>query len=150
MFMAVVVSPAPLVNPVAPSRPPAKFSWILGVVVIVVGIAAGYFLNRLTSGRAGNSSVKGENMINTATEVGSSDTKTYRDTATGIMEAGGSNGEGTHKLIREGGPSKTAYLVSSVVDLDQFVGKKVEVWGETMKAQKVGWLMDVGRVKILE
>ena len=148
--MAVVVSPTPLVNPVVSSRPATKFSWILGLVVIAVGIAAGYFLNRLTSSSAANSAVKGENMINTATEVGSSDTKTYRDTATGVLEAGGSNGEGTHKLIRDGGPSKTAYLVSSVVDLDQFVGKKVEVWGETMKAQKVGWLMDVGRVKILE
>jgi len=34
--------------------------------------------------------------------------------------------------------------------LDQFVGRKIQIWGETYKAQKAGWLMDVGRVKILE
>ena len=60
------------------------------------------------------------------------------------------NGEGTHKLIRDGGPSQTVYLISSVIDMSEFVGKKVQVWGETIDAQKAGWLMDVGRVKILE
>jgi hypothetical protein len=30
------------------------------------------------------------------------------------------------------------------------VGKKVQVWGETFKGQKAGWLMDVGRIKALE
>lgn len=83
-------------------------------------------------------------------EVGSTNLETFSDTATGVIEKGGINGEGSHKLIREGGPSQTAYLTSSVVDLDQFAGKKVQVWGETFSAQKAGWLMDVGRVKILE
>jgi hypothetical protein len=26
----------------------------------------------------------------------------------------------------------------------------VKVWGETFKGQKAGWLMDVGRVKVME
>ena len=82
--------------------------------------------------------------------VGSTDEKTFKDTATGILRSGGLNGDGTHKLIREGGPSQTVYLTSSVVDLDQFVGKKVQVWGETNKGQKAAWLMDVGRIKIIE
>jgi hypothetical protein len=37
-----------------------------------------------------------------------------------------------------------------LVDLDRFVNHKVTVWGETFAAQKVGWLMDVGAVKVLE
>ena len=53
----------------------------------------------------------------------------------GDFAKGGIDGEGTHKLIRDGGPSKTAYLTSSVIDLDQFVGKKVKIWGETRAAQ---------------
>ncbi len=68
----------------------------------------------------------------------------------GTLEKGGIDGEGTHKLIREGGESQTAYLTSSIIDLDPLVGKKVQVWGETFKGQKAGWLMDVGRVKVLE
>lgn len=82
--------------------------------------------------------------------IGSADEKTFRDNATGVIEAGGIDGEGSHKLLREGGPSQTAYLTSSVVDLDEFVDHKVEVWGETFAAQQAGWLMDIGRVKVLE
>jgi len=36
------------------------------------------------------------------------------------------------------------------VDLDEYVGKKMEIYGQTINAQKVGWLMDVGRLKLLE
>ena len=41
-------------------------------------------------------------------------------------------------------------MISSVIDLDQYVGKKVEVWGLTLDAVKASWLMDVGRLKVLE
>lgn len=81
------------------------------------------------------------------------DTQTFRDKATGVIrknDAKDPYAQGTHKLEREGGTSQTAYLVSSVVDLDAYVGKKVEVLGETFQSQKVGWLMDVGRVNTLE
>lgn len=97
---------------------------------------------------AGSSVAPG--AINTDKEAGVSDTATFSDTAQGVIQAGGLNGEGTHQLVRDGGPSQTVYLVSSIVDLDQFVGKKVEVRGQTVKAQKAAWLMDVGRVKILD
>jgi len=78
------------------------------------------------------------------------DTKTFKDSAVGMIEkneANDSNAQGTHRLVREGGESQTAYLVSSVVNLDQYVGKKVTVWGETFSSTQVGWLMDVGRVE---
>jgi hypothetical protein len=116
-------------------------------LILLLGLGTGYLL----AGRTGKGTGSAETTtVQKGKEVGSTDIKTFRDTAVGILEAGGLDGEGTHKLIREGGPSQTAYLTSSVVDLNQFVGKKVQVWGETFKGQKAGWLMDVGRIKALE
>lgn len=115
------------------------------VVLILLGIGTGYLL----AGRAGAGPGAAPKTIQTEKVVGSTDTKTFKDSAEGIIEAGGSNGEGSHKLIREGGPSQTAYLISSVVDLDQYAGKKVRVWGQTMAAKKVSWLMDVGKLELL-
>lgn len=116
------------------------------VAVILIGVGTGVFFGK----RGDNSNSNVPEAIRTATEVGVQDTKTFRDSAQGVIEAGGLSGDGTHKLVRDGGPTQTAYLLSSIVDLDEFVGKKVEVWGETIKGQKAGWLMDVGRVKLLE
>jgi hypothetical protein len=134
--------PRPVPKPVSGSKLPLIFA-----VIVLAGVLVGYFLSRKSASTSG-SVISGQDIIKTANEVGSTDTVTFRDTATGTLEAGGSNGEGTHKLIRDGGPSQTVYLVSSIVDLDEYVGKKVQVWGETIRAQRVGWLMDVGRLKI--
>lgn len=79
---------------------------------------------------------------------GSADEKAFNTTATGVLDKGGLNGEGTHKLVRPGGISQTVYLTSSVIDLDLLVGHQVTIWGETFKGQKTGWLMDVGRAKV--
>lgn len=128
-----------------------KKLWLLiggAVVIVVAGVAGGYLLSGGKPMVAGSSVAPG--AINSGKEVGVSDTATFSDTAQGVIQAGGLNGEGTHQLVRDGGPSQTVYLVSSIVDLDQFVGKKVEVRGQTFKAQKAAWLMDVGRVKILD
>ncbi|MBI4066082.1 hypothetical protein HY411_00035 [Candidatus Gottesmanbacteria bacterium] len=119
------------------------------VVLVLLGIGTGYLLFRNTNLTVG-SSIETPGMIKTEKVEGIADTKTFKDSAEGTIEKGGINGEGTHKLIREGGPSQTAYLVSSVVDLDAYVGKKVKVWGETFAAQKAAWLMDVGKIEILE
>ncbi|MCX6791832.1 MAG: hypothetical protein NT149_02235, partial [Candidatus Gottesmanbacteria bacterium] len=78
----------------------------------------------------------------------STDTTTFKDSAIGVIEKDGTDGEGTHQLIRDGGPSQTVTLMSSVVDLDQYVGKKVKIYGQTLAAQKAAWLMDVGRVEL--
>lgn len=115
-------------------------------LLILLGVGTGYLL--VARGSAGPAAAPG--TIETATVVGSTDEATFKDWAEGVIEKDGEGGEGTHKLIREGGPSQTAYLISSVVDLDQFVGKKVKVWGQTMAAQKVSWLMDVGKVELLQ
>lgn len=126
----------------------------LGLVILVValGILSGYLLtgHNKVSLLPGGSGVVSQSKINKGSEFGLKDTATFKDTAMGILEAGGLEGEGTHKLVRDGGPSQTVYLNSSVLDLDQFVGRKVQIWGETNRAQKAGWLMDVGKIKILE
>lgn len=122
-----------------------KAGMIAGVVVIIVaGILSGYFLSgSKRSGPSGTNST-----VNNEKAVGSTNTQIYPDSAEGTLEVGGIDGEGTHHLIRPGGDDKTVYLTSSVVDLDQFVGKEVKVWGETHTAQKAGWFMDVGRVEV--
>ncbi len=119
---------------------------VVAVGIIVAGSGLGYFLSQ--RGHLGANVAPG--VVQTGKEVGLQDTQTFRDAAQGVIQTGGLNGEGTHQLVRDGGPSQTVYLVSSVVELDQFVGKKVEVWGETVKGQKAAWLMDVGRVKMLD
>ncbi len=116
------------------------------VVVIALGVLTGYLLSRSSVVSTVSNGAKTE-TVSTGKAVGSTDTTTFKDTATGVIEKGGLNGEGTHKLIRDGGPSQTAYLTSSIVDLDEYVGKKVTVWGQTMTAKKVSWLMDVGKLE---
>lgn len=115
--------------------------------MLILGIVTGFVL----TGDSTTTNIKGaeeEKFIKTDKIVGSTDTKIFKDSAEGKLEKGGIDGEGTHHLVREGGPSQTAYLTSSVIDLDQFVGKEVKVWGETFQAEKAGWLMDVGRVEL--
>ncbi len=117
-------------------------------ILIVLGVLTGYLLSRSTSGMVGIPGKTSPQTTKTEKVVGSTDTKTFKDSAEGTIEKGGIDGEGTHKLIREGGPSQTAFLISSVVDLDEYVGKKVKVWGETFAAKKASWLMDVGKIEI--
>lgn len=120
---------------------------ILGV--ILAGAATGWKLSGKKSLPGQKTQVVSEN-IKKGEEVGSKDNKTFKDEAEGTLEEGGVNGEGTHKLIRPGGDSQTAALTSSVIDLDEFVGKNVHIWGETFNSTKAAWLIDVGKIKIVE
>lgn len=119
---------------------------VLGVyaLLVLLGVATGYLLSRANIGGLG---VK-PGIVKTDKVSGSTDTKTFKDSAIGVVQKDGTDGEGTHQLIRDGGPSQTVTLMSSVVDLDQYVGKKVKVFGQTLAAQKAAWLMDVGRVEL--
>ena len=150
---------APVVG--APSTPgtalPVKeksFTPLFIILVIVLGVSSGAIIKNLKSGSAGQMAgvdAPEEGVaINVGEVFGAKDESGFTDEATGILEEGGLDGEGTHKLLRTGGETKTAYLTSSVLDLDQFIGFKISVWGETFSGQKAGWLMDVGRVKVDE
>lgn len=126
------------------------------LAIIFVGGLTGYFFAK-QRGEAIVSTesrklIGGAQVIQSSKEVGIKDEEVFRDTALGKIEINDNKeiSEGSHKLIRPGGPSQTAYLTSSVLDLNQFLGKCVQVWGETFAAQKAGWLMDIGRVKLLD
>jgi hypothetical protein len=128
---------------------------LVGVLVIVLlGVGSGYGLVQVRGGSKGGG--KGAKVVSfkgdQVTEAGIADESQFPDKTQGVMEEndGSVTEEGTHMLVREGGPDQTAYLTSSVVDLNEFVGKKVEIWGETFTAQTAGWLMDVGYVKVIE
>lgn len=129
-----------------------KFS-LIGLGVIVLGALSGFGVSRW--GTAENQALKSPESVSAAGVkvgdiVGVADEKAFRDKAEGVLAEGGVDGEGSHHLLREGGPSQNVYLTSSIVDLNLFVGARVAVWGETFSAQKAGWLMDVGRVKVLK
>lgn len=121
---------------------------IFGLLIILAGVGTGWLLSG--GGKTKGASETAPGAEQSKSEAGLSDEATFRDSAEGILEEGGVNGEGTHHLVRDGGPSQYVYLTSTVIDLQSFSGKKVQVWGETISAQKAGWLMDVGRIKVLD
>ena len=127
--------------------------FIILIAAVVMGGITGYAVSSKKGGSIGSTLTTGavdSSKISKGTVVGSNDTKTFKDTASGTLKNGGINGEGQFHLVRPGGDSQSVYLTSSSVDLSAFVGRKIKVWGETQKAQYAGWLMDVGRVEVAE
>lgn len=121
---------------------------IVLVVALLTGIGTGYILS--------SNSSKGENAAvpiigtNEKPKTAQQDNRTFRDFAQGKVakkevRKGDNYSEGTHVLVRDNAVPVT--LTSSVVDLSQYEGKKIKVYGETQKAIEEGWLMDVGRIE---
>ncbi|MBI3954776.1 hypothetical protein HY333_01895 [Candidatus Collierbacteria bacterium] len=119
------------------------------LLTLVLGSVSGYFL-KISAGSPSDSVSRQPSAsgLKVGDVVGVEDEKTFKDSTSGILDKGGIDGEGSHKLIRPGGPSQTVYLTSSVIDLDEFISHEITVWGETFAGRKAGWLMDVGRVRI--
>lgn len=132
-----------------------KLSRLLPIIIIVVIVSVGIFTGLVFSSRsksakiaASRASIVEENLSG---EQKKSFNQTFRDSVEGTVEKNDDlekYAQGTHKLIRPGGEDQTAYLTSSVLDLDEYVGKKVKVFGETFGSSQVGWLMDVGKVEV--
>ena len=130
------------------------------LAIIFAGAATGFLLTRNGGGNGfkassitgGKKLMGGAETVATDEEIGIKDEKVFSDTAQGkiVVNDGELISEGSHKLLRPGGRSQTAYITSSVLDLDDFDGKCVQIWGETFEGQEAGWLMDVGRVKRLD
>lgn len=121
------------------------------LLVVTFGIVTGWFLSGMNfagDGSAPKDIAPGGEV--SETEAGIEDETAFRDSAEGVLLEGGIDGEGTHYLDRNLGADKYVYLNSTVIDLQSFVNKKVVVWGETTSAQKAGWLMDVGKLKVIE
>lgn len=135
---------------------PVGVKVLLSIVVIALGVGTGYGVNAYMTKSGGPvGSTRDQSALKGGIKVGDvfgveGDTSEFTDIAEGVVEKGGIEGEGSHKLLRPGGEDQTAYLTSSVVDLDQFTGHKVKIWGKTFAALKAGWLLDVGRVQVLE
>jgi len=135
------------------------------LIILVLAIVNGFWISRFlptnksTSSSTNNTSIfdntisteniKDKSEIEVGKTYGDSE-KAFKDSATGTVEAGSINGEGTHILNRDGGASQRVSLISSTTDLDLFIGRKVEIKGETNASTKTGWLVDVGSVKVLE
>lgn len=126
-----------------------KKIFLVAGLMVLLGIGSGYFLSRQMKEGPVQREVS-EEEIKAGVIVGVVDEESFKDSAEGRLEQGGIDGEGSHHLVREGGEARNVYLTSSIVELDKFVGRKVKVWGQTFAAQKGGWLMDVGKLKVLE
>ena len=126
---------------------------VISVLALIAGTLTGFGAHRLqhqtTADKEPIQQIAGD-TIQKGDVFGMHDSELFPDDAQGYLEAGGINGEGSHKLLRIGGPSQTVYLTSTVTDLDRLVGMEVRVWGETYKGQVAGWLMDVGKVEVIE
>jgi len=133
-----------------PISPKTKMTTIvIGVAVILLGVGSGWIF----AGK-GSSNSKASTNVRVADETSVSqdgvDESLFPDTAEGELKEGGLNGEGTHYLDRGLGEEKNVALLSTVLNLDNYIGKKIEIWGNSVTSPQVGWLMDVGKVKILE
>jgi hypothetical protein len=128
---------------------------VLAVVAILAGVGTGFGSYKLSASQspstAETTSVQPEaSSVKKGDIFGHADVNEFKDSALGYLEVGGLEGEGSHRLLRPGGISQTVYLTSSVTDLNELAGMDVKIWGETYKGQKAGWLMDVGRIEVLD
>ena len=112
-------------------------------VAVIIGTVLSFSFSRFNKKTTNNSNTK-----TTAQSAGVVDKKTFKDSVEGILREGGIDGEGNFHLERPGGVSQNVYLTSTTVDLSNYIGKKVKVWGQTFQAEKAGWLMDVGSVEM--
>jgi len=115
------------------------------ILTLVAGTLTGFVMANKGSKNAGPATTGQQ------AKVASEDNRTFRDFAEGTIKAKpepddpSEYTEGTHTLERAG--AVPVALTSSVVDLSKYENKKVKVYGETQKALREGWLMDVGRVE---
>lgn len=120
-------------------------------VVLILSLLAGTGTGFVLASKGASSNKISGNLIKETPKSAQQDNRTFRDFAEGTInkkaepKTGETYGEGTHMLVRIG--AVPVALTSSVIDLSQYEGKKVKVYGETQKAIKEGWLMDVGKVE---
>lgn len=126
-------------------------NYIIGAfAVVLLGVATAWLIFP-TLNNSSKSQKAAPGVVATSKEAGKLDPNIKYDTAEGVLEDGGLNGEGTYHLVRDGGSSKYIALTSSMVDLSAFAGKKVNIWGETLSSKRPGgWLMDVAKIQLAE
>lgn len=123
------------------------------LTVVIVSLVLGALTGLILANKGKGNSLTSPNLSLSAAKNPQTDTRTFKDFAEGIIKTKpqssdpGEYTEGTHILVRDSDPAHNVAITSSVVDLSQYEGKKVKVFGETQKALKEGWLMDVGKVE---
>ncbi|OGK18579.1 hypothetical protein A3G67_01900 [Candidatus Roizmanbacteria bacterium RIFCSPLOWO2_12_FULL_40_12] len=142
--MAKTSQDAPVKPLTSTKKMSGKVVVALFIVALLAGVGVGYGAASLVTATGGSA----ESQTEVEKTAGVFDKKTFPDSAEGLLKKGGIEGEGKFHLERPGGLSQNVYLTSSTVDLEQYIGKKVKVWGQTFKAEKAGWLMDVGYVEV--
>ena len=147
----------PQPSPASPLRPipnqPGLIKKLLPLIITVLILTGGAYTGLLFSNKnklksQTKSAIEQESL---SPEQKQSFSQTFRDQAEGVVERNDKldkYAQGTHRLVRPGGDSQTAFLTSTVMDLDEYVGKKVKIYGETFGSSQVGWLMDVGKVEV--
>lgn len=149
-----MTEPATLPNHEIPSMHPSsegggssRFKPNLTILALVLlGAAAGFGISYITRGQAlGLTS-------NPAKGVAEAEADVFRDEAFGTIAKKTTKdpnkfATGTHKLVRDGGINQTVYILSSIYNLDDYDGKKVKVFGETLSSENVGWLLNVGKIE---
>jgi hypothetical protein len=153
-------------NLAQPTITPSKKLISLPIILIisVLAITSGFWLSRflpttsssttdsnnsLYSNTSSTENISEPDQLKAGVVYGNNDPN-CKDTATGTLEKGDINGEGTHILNRPGGKDQRASLTSSVVDLDLFIDKNITITGQTNASKKTGWLLEVCSVKISE
>lgn len=144
-----------ITKPIEPSSPAGKWSKIvpviLIVVVVVIGIATGFVLSTTNKSQSAPSALLEAESV--TPEIKENLSQTFSDEAQGVLEKNTEldrYAQGPWILIRPGGEDQRAYLTSTVLDLDEYVGKEVKVYGETFGSSQVGWLLDVGKVEVVK
>jgi len=126
----------------------------LPILIIVVALIAGVLTGHSLATKGGGAAILANpgNLTQAAPKAAAQDNTTFKDFAEGTLQkkpaptSEDDYSEGTDILVRPNAQPVT--LTSSVLDLSQYEGKKVKVYGETQKALEAGWLMDVGKVEV--
>ncbi len=121
-------------------------------LVVILGVFTAWIISSELLHKNNSSDKAAPGISVSSKEAGKLDPNIDYDTATGVLEEGGISGEGTYHLSRNGGgTSKDVALTSSMIDLSGFLGKTVNIWGETISSRRPGgWLMDVAKVQLAE
>src|SRR3989344_7247961 len=121
---------------------------ILALAIVFSGGVTGYVLAQNKSAKTVVNVTGGGTTAEGLPKVVGVASANCKDAGEGDLKEGGTEDSvGSHHLERPGGISQNIYLVSSVVTLNDYVGKKVRVTGETFASEKAGWFMDVCKLE---
>lgn len=153
------IQPVQVVHPHSDARHPVPqapandktmiYISLAAVFMAALGSLTGWGIYRTTSAATPGGTSQAVLSDTTSEQVDESQFSDNPD-AEGTLVKGGADGEGTHKLEQGLGPDQDVYLLSNVLDLDSFIGKKVQIWGNKISAKNADWIMEVGRVKVMK